>query len=756
MQKYLWKNWSLTVKLVLIITAILIVLAVGLTLQFTNTLQDAYRGEFERQAQVALDTLSVTAANPILTQDISTLQGYMDGLTRQSLLLTARVVNVQGQVLADAFDSNAALRLDTDSFGQQAVASDSIIYDWQTDRLTAGQAVVIGRQRLGAVVIAYSTQVINNKLALVQQQSLLVGLIAVLFGMTVAFLFIRTITVPLQKLTEATRDIATGDLSRSIPKLQGVEFSALANSFTSMTNQLRSIVTTLEDRVAARTEQLKSSASVGRAASSILDTDQLLREVVNLITDRFDFYYAAVFLVDDTGRYAVLREATGDAGRTLKQVGHKLEVGGQSMVGTATKTRRAQIALDVGKEAIRFANPLLPYTRSEIAVPLVAGDRILGALDVQSQQATAFDEASAEALQAMADQIAIALINSESFKRSEQQTRTLELLNQLSRELATATSLESIGRITASIATELVGPSRLFIARHSPDPELLSVQEYLPRQDQPIGSIQMMPRANTITGQAIQTGQTVNVPDMETLASQYVDANAYFSMGILSGAAIPMQVGKQFTGTFTIGSAQKNGLKAEQIRELEQVASQLAIALENRDLLQRTQAALDELDVVNRRLIGQAWERYTQTTSELNGQWRNGQWLKLPANSALPDGDLRLPIRVRGETIGEFSLTANTAWTADDITFAQSLIDQVGQTIETARLFDESERLARRERTINDINSRVRQTVKMDTILETAVNELARSLKAARVFARIGGHAHDLTTDINGEGEEHA
>ena len=144
-------------------------------------------------------------------------------------------------------------------------------------------------------------------------------------------------------------------------------------------------------------------------AAATLDPDQLLRQVVNLITERFGFYYAAVFTLNDTGTSAVLREATGGAGRILKVRAHQLDVNEQSMVGYVIVQRKARIALDVGAEPVRFANPLLPETRSEIALPLMARNRVLGALDVQSTQPAAFDEANAAVLQAMADQIAIAL-----------------------------------------------------------------------------------------------------------------------------------------------------------------------------------------------------------------------------------------------------------------------------------------------------------------------------------------------------------
>jgi PAS domain S-box-containing protein len=166
-----------------------------------------------------------------------------------------------------------------------------------------------------------------------------------------------------------------------------------------------------------RAEQLATAAEVSRTAISVLNPDELIRQSVELIRERFarstGVYYAALFLIDESGRWASLRHATGEAGRTLLQREHKLEVGGSSMVGWATANRRARIALDVGAESVRFANPLLPDTRSEMALPLVVGETVLGALDVQSTLSGAFAESDVAILQTMADQIAIAIRNAQ-------------------------------------------------------------------------------------------------------------------------------------------------------------------------------------------------------------------------------------------------------------------------------------------------------------------------------------------------------
>ncbi len=181
----------------------------------------------------------------------------------------------------------------------------------------------------------------------------------------------------------------------------------------------------LEDRVEARTLQLKAVNEVGRASSAILDREELIERVVNLITSQFGYYYSALFLVDEKGEQAELQSATGDAGRVLKENKHHLRVGGNSMVGMAISTREARIAQDVGSEPVRFENPLLPYTRSEIALPLIVGDRILGALDVQSTKAGVFSPQEIETLQGMANQVATALENARLFQ--ETQNNLLEM-----------------------------------------------------------------------------------------------------------------------------------------------------------------------------------------------------------------------------------------------------------------------------------------------------------------------------------------
>jgi PAS domain S-box-containing protein len=168
-----------------------------------------------------------------------------------------------------------------------------------------------------------------------------------------------------------------------------------------------------------RGTQLQAAAEVSKSASTILVPEELMKQTVNLIQERFNFYYAGIFLVDEAGKYAVLQAGAGEAGRRMLETGHRLAVGGQSMIGWSVAHAKARIALDVGKEAVRFANPYLPKTRSEMALPLISLGRCIGGLTVQSTEEAAFSEEDITTLQTMADQVAIAIQNARLYEAAQ-------------------------------------------------------------------------------------------------------------------------------------------------------------------------------------------------------------------------------------------------------------------------------------------------------------------------------------------------
>ena len=251
-------------------------------------------------------------------------------------------------------------------------------------------------------------------------QSILVGVLSILFATGLAYLFSRSVSDPLKQLLETFQKVESGDLNARAPVVSTDEVGRLAIYFNRMVARLQDLQTGLEKKVNERTSQLKAINEVGRVANSILDPDELLNRVVNLITEEFGYYYSAIYLIDQTGQWGDLRAATGEAGRVFMESKHRIEINTLNIIGQAIRSRQAQVALDVGEKAIKFNNPMLPYTRSEISLPLFVGDRILGALDVQATQEAAFSEDDVETLQNMANQVAISLDNARLFQETRQ------------------------------------------------------------------------------------------------------------------------------------------------------------------------------------------------------------------------------------------------------------------------------------------------------------------------------------------------
>jgi GAF domain-containing protein/HAMP domain-containing protein len=287
-------------------------------------------------------------------------------------------------------------------------------------------------------------QIIANQRA--EQQANTTTLVIATFIALTGFLSLgiaRVISAPILKLTDAASQVSKGNLEVNAQVRSKDEIGTLAVVFNSMTRRLRTIITELEDRVSARTkeldeqnkslahrsQQLTTIADVARSVIAENDLETLLSQVTNLISERFDFYHVGIFLVDPAGQYAVLRAANSEGGQRMLARQHKLRVGQVGIVGYATGTGQARIATDVGEEAIYFNNPDLPRTRSEMALPLKDGEKVIGALDVQSMKSNAFSTEDIELFNTLSDQVAVAIVNSRLYEETQQALREMQEIN---------------------------------------------------------------------------------------------------------------------------------------------------------------------------------------------------------------------------------------------------------------------------------------------------------------------------------------
>ncbi len=261
-------------------------------------------------------------------------------------------------------------------------------------------------------------------------------IILVLFAVTYfgANLTAALLVTPMKRLTAAAQELGGGKLDTPIHLPRKDELGTLAGVLDNTRRQVYELLQTLEQRVEERTieltraneknerraRQLETIAQAARAVTSLRNLDHLLPEITQQISDSFGYYHAGIFLLDENREYAVLRAANSQGGQAMLARGHRLKVGRQGIVGNVTNTGRYRIALDVGDDAVFFNNPDLPQTRSEAAIPLLVGENIIGALDVQSTEPNAFSEDDIKALSLLSDQISVAIENARLFDETRQ------------------------------------------------------------------------------------------------------------------------------------------------------------------------------------------------------------------------------------------------------------------------------------------------------------------------------------------------
>lgn len=366
----------------------------------------------ERMHQIILEGPGIGARNEIY---------LLDGAG--NFIVTPRALLDAGALLDTPTAGVRALMMGGDGraiylnyVGQSVVG----VYHWMDE---------LGMGVLGEVNEAYAILTPTRQLATTVLAAGGAASVVLLGG---AVFLVRQGVRPLRLLTEMVREVAEGRLDQQVPVTTRDEVGALAQTFNQMTARLKTVYTDLEQQVQGRTQalekrsrQLEAAARVSSAIAAIYDVDQLLNETVRLIPTHFDVDHAGIFLLDTAGEYAVLRAASSEGGQRMLARGHRLRAG-QGIVGSVTRTGRPRIALDVDADGAFVPNPDMPATRSEMALPLSARGRVIGVLDVQSEQAAAFTEEDVSVLQTMAEQVALAIQNARLLRESEFAVRELE------------------------------------------------------------------------------------------------------------------------------------------------------------------------------------------------------------------------------------------------------------------------------------------------------------------------------------------
>lgn len=268
-------------------------------------------------------------------------------------------------------------------------------------------------------------------------------LVVLIATIVLALTLSQQITRPVSQLTNTAREIASGKFDVLAEVSSGDEVGTLARTFNIMTGRLQEILTSLEQRVAARTRDLEIVAEVGTATATILESKKLLQEVVDLTKERFHLYHSHIYLLDEKGENLVLTAGAGEPGRIMVAEGRSIPLGReQSLVARAAREGLGVTVNDVTQAPDFLPNPLLPDTRSELAVPMIAGGKVIGVFDIQSEQVGRFMESDVNIQTTLAAQLAVSIQNVRSFEHSKRQADFETQINLIGQKIQRATSIE--------------------------------------------------------------------------------------------------------------------------------------------------------------------------------------------------------------------------------------------------------------------------------------------------------------------------
>jgi signal transduction histidine kinase len=244
-----WKNQPLAFKLMAAMSLLIILVTMSVTTLFILRYQQIFQTELEQQASLLLSAIETMSSDALYRLDADTLGDLMEGLSRVQSTATGRVYDTDGRIIADVSRAGSLLySSEPDPLGQSLLDSGTIQFFWESDRLIAGKAVLLGRQQLGAISVELSMRPLIEKLDGLRVQGIIVAGIGVSVGILLAILISRTITRPLQQLNTLANEVAEGDIIHTVEISGRDEVATLGQTFNRMSIKLQQTIQVLEHR----------------------------------------------------------------------------------------------------------------------------------------------------------------------------------------------------------------------------------------------------------------------------------------------------------------------------------------------------------------------------------------------------------------------------------------------------------------------------------------------------------------------------
>ncbi|GJQ52571.1 MAG: hypothetical protein HKUEN02_14180 [Anaerolineaceae bacterium] len=348
---------------------------------------------------------------------------------------------------------------------------------------------------------------------------------------------------------------------------------------------------TLLEESERMTLQFETAAEIARDVSSSLDINELLRKAVELIRARFNFYHASIFLKDSLGQFAIVREATGEAGASLKRSEYQVQVDSKSIVGSVVEKGEALIVNDTSRDPLFVSHPTLPETKAEAALALKVGDRILGALDVHSDQLYAFSQNNLRILQILADQLSVAVANSELFAETQERLAQHRLLHHVTATVASGATLDEALQAAVNGLQVTLSGDRVIILLLNSNTQALEVKaaagygEDIYQQVFPLGS--------GIAGWSALHARPLRIDDVQQ-DSRYIEGNTE----VRSELAIPLLYRGEILGVLNVESEKIAAYTDNDEELLGTLGGSLAAVIANARLLEQVRSQVERERVI--------------------------------------------------------------------------------------------------------------------------------------------------------------
>lgn len=434
-----------------------------------------------------------------------------------------------------------------------------------------------------------------------QLQTLLPFILAILAGSLIITgiavgLSTRSLVIPLVELAQHARDFASGDWSYRAKVNRRDEIGMLASSFNTMVDQLTSYTHSLEQKVEDRTHQMRLATEVAQQAVNSTSRDEILQKTTQLLTEKFDFPYAAIYLLDDSGENAVLTERTARGIADPLPDYLRVPVNENSTLGLVAKNNQARIEENVSQSKSQISQPyLLPTTRSEIILPIVLKDLVIGVLDIQSTEPASFDSESISIFTSLANQVSVGLRNVQLLESTQVNLQEATALYRSSRKI---TSAQSLGEVEDLITGVFAQTNYVCFFMDIVGDELKLVTVSDPkgtRLDQTLKGF-TIPFARAIP--RLGEGVVVYIDDLTT-TSEYSNLNSYFERrNCKSAALIPIFEGKTLAHVLALGSREESPLSNMPLQPMINVAEAIGITMERIHLQMDLNRRMTELSTL--------------------------------------------------------------------------------------------------------------------------------------------------------------